>query len=149
MARGLVTLRSILLPASLLICAALARADDEGVAVAKKLAASTVTVRASAPESEPGKSPEVTVFSGVSLGEGLIVTFSSAPDTWRYRLTLPGGAQTEGGLRVKDLYSGLSILEISQKDLPGLALAEELPDAGSTLYTAAAAGIEKPVVSRG
>ena len=30
-----------------------------------------------------------------------------------------------------------------------MALAEELPDAGSTLYTAAAAGIEKPVVSRG
>jgi hypothetical protein len=28
-------------------------------------------------------------------------------------------------------------------------LAEELPDAGSTVYTAAAAGIEKPVVSRG
>ena len=83
MARGPVTLRRTFVLASLLACPALARADDEGVAVAKKLAASTVTVRASAPESEPGKSPEVTVFSGVSLGDGLIVTFSSPPDTWR------------------------------------------------------------------
>jgi S1-C subfamily serine protease len=79
----------------------------------------------------------------------LIVTFSSAPDTWRYRLTLPDGTQAEASPRVKDLYSGLSILEISQRELPGLALADDLPDAGSTVYTAAAAGIEKPVVSRG
>src|SRR5437867_13398060 len=100
----------LLLPAAL----SAARADDDGVAVAKKLAAATVTVRASAPESEPGKPADVTVFSGVSLGEGLIVTFSSAPETWRYRLTLPHGTQADGGLRVKDLYSGLSVLEIPQ-----------------------------------
>ncbi len=121
------------------------RADSEGVAVAKKLAAATVTVRAS----EPGKTDDVTVFSGVSLGDGLVATFSSAPETWRYRLTLPDGTQADGELRVRDLYSGLIVLQIPQKDLPGLTLAGELPDAGSTLYTAAAAGIDKPVLSRG
>src|SRR5262245_61491457 len=91
--------RTILVVVSLFLGMALrtavVRADDEGVTVAKKLAASTVTVRASAPESEPGKTPEVTVFSGVSLGGGLIVTFSSAAETWRYRLTLPDGTQVE------------------------------------------------------
>ncbi len=125
--------------------AAPALAENEGVAVAKKLAAATVTVRAS----EPGKTADVTVFSGVSLGGGLVATFSSAPETWRYRLTLPDGSQADGELRVRDLYSGLIVLEIPQKDLSGLTLADELPDAGSTLYTAAAAGIEKPVLSRG
>ena len=126
-----------------------ARAEEDGVAVAKKLAAATVTVRAISPESEGGKPAEVTVFSGVSLGGGLIVTYSTAPDSWSYRLTLPDGSQADGLMSVKDLYSSLVILEIRQTDLPGLTLAEELPDAGSTLYTAAAAGIEKPVVSRG
>jgi S1-C subfamily serine protease len=144
------TLRQVLVAAIVLAgAAAPGRAADPGIAVAKKLAAATVTVRATAPTSEPGKAPDVTVFSGISLGEGLIVTFSSAPDTWRYRLTLPDGTQAEASPRVKDLYSGLSILEISQRELPALALADDLPDAGSTVYTAAAAGIEKPVVSRG
>jgi putative serine protease PepD len=140
------TLRSTLILGLLaLSLAAPALAESEGVAVAKKLAVATVTVRAS----EPGKADDVTVFSGVSLGGGLVVTFSSAPETWRYRLTLPDGSQADGELRVRDLYSGLIVLEIPQKDLPGLALADELPDAGSTLYTAAAAGIDKPVLSRG
>jgi S1-C subfamily serine protease len=139
----------ILCPLLFFACATSWAADDEGVSVAKKLAAATVTVRASAPESEPAKAPDVAVFSGVSLGEGLVVTFSSAPEGWRYRLTLPDGTQADGSPRVKDFYSGLTILEISHQKLPSLALADGMPEAGSTLFTAAAAGIEKPVVSRG
>jgi len=88
------------------------------------------------------------VFSGVSLGEGLIVTFSSAPDTWRYRLTLPGGAQTEGTARQRPLLSLKHPRDFAKRlARPGTGRRVARP--GSTLYTAAAAGIEKPVVSRG
>jgi S1-C subfamily serine protease len=121
----------------------------DGVAVAKKLFAATVTVRVTAPEAKPGEPAEVTVFSGVSLGKGLVVTFSSAPASWVYRCTLPDGAQADAELRVLDHYSGLRLLEISKHSLPGLEVIEEPPPEGSTLYTAAAAGIDKPVISRG
>jgi S1-C subfamily serine protease len=119
------------------------------VAIAKKLAAATVTCRVTPPETRKGEPADVTVFSGISLGKGLIVTFSSAPESWRYRFTLPDGGQADAELRVIDNYSGLRVLEIAKRDLPGLAVAAETPAAGSTLYTAAAAGLEKPVLSRG
>ncbi len=122
---------------------------SDGVAVVKKLRAITVTVRVSPRDVKSGKPSDVTVFTGVSLGKGLIITFGSAPSTWRYRLTLPDGAQADGKLRVIDRYSGLRLLEISQKDLPSLTPVSAVPPVGTTLYTAAAAGIDKPIVSRG
>jgi S1-C subfamily serine protease len=144
-------LRSTILVLFMCVLPAFARAAEtgDGVAIAKKLSAATVTVRLSSAEAKKGEPVDVTVYSGVSLGKGLIVTFSSAPVSSRYRFTLPDGAQAEGEVRVIDHYSGLRLLEMSKRDLPGLALADEVPPVGSTLYTAAAAGIEKPVVSRG
>jgi serine protease DegS len=96
---------------------------------------------------------EVTVCSGVSLGKGLIVTFHAMPAADapmpRFRITLPGGDQAEARLRVIDRHSGLVLLEIDDIDAPGLSLARAMSKVGSTVLTAAAAGIEEPAVSAG
>lgn len=153
-------------------------------AAAEKLIAATVTVRIavaaevpaaaaeriSEPKTEPKseqksdantetKTPrrpaeEITVCSGVSLGEGLIVTFFTPPGDLlsrhpRVRVTLPGGEQAEATIRVVDRYSNLLLLEIANKKLPGLMLAETPPKVGSAVLSAAAAGIEQPAVSLG
>ena len=67
----------------------------------------------------------------------------------RFRVTLGGGDQAEAQLRVIDRHSHLLLLEIENRELPGLALAGRLPKVGSTVLTAAAAGIEQPAVSLG
>lgn len=151
----------------------------DGAEITQKLWAATVTVRVTPPPAdEPARvdshessgetavafesKGEVSVFSGVGVGDGLLVTFSTAPAGSRYEIILPDGMQVEARLRVVDLFSGLSLLEMvppkPSKDtkasadapkLPGLALVDELPPVGSNIYSAAAAGIEKPVVSRG
>ncbi len=121
--------------------------------VTRKLWEATVTIRVGvASDTDPTKAvlASVTVSSGVSLGKGLVVTFSNAPAAARYRITLPRGDQAEAELRVVDFYSGLSLLEIDKpKNLPGLEPVETTPPVGSPVLTAAAAGIEKPVVSLG
>jgi S1-C subfamily serine protease len=111
----------------------------------------------------------VLVSSGVSLGSGLILTFSQlpAPDTNlptaeqsqspapvpspgpEYRVTLPDGEQAQAEPRVIDQYSGLVLLEIKQQGLPGLSLATQLPRIGGSVLSASAAGIDKPLVSLG
>lgn len=149
----------------------------DGAAIAKKLWAATVTVRVTPPAAEKSKetdpagegpeataqaASEVSVFSGVSLGDGLLVTFHTAPAGSRYEIILPDGGQFDAKLRVVDLFSGLSLLELAPAkpakgarsaakpaELTGLELVDELPAVGSNIYTAAAAGIEKPVISRG
>jgi S1-C subfamily serine protease len=96
---------------------------------------------------------EVTVFSGVSLGRGLIVTFHAMPEAeadWpRFRITLRGGDQAEATLCVLDRHSGLILLEIDNDQLPELTLARGAPKLGSAVLTAAAAGVESPAVSAG
>lgn len=96
----------------------------------------------------------VTVCSGVSLGSGLIVTFSHPaakddPQAVRYRITLPDGDQTKALPRVIDHFSSLTLLEISERSLPALEPNETSPRVGATLCTAAASGIEPPLVSIG
>ncbi len=151
-----------------LVCVGRAAAFDEEPSietVAERLAAATVTVRtvaAGETEQSPArraidedrrKDNEVTVTSGVSLGKGLIVTFHSLPLTAdalpRFRVTLGGGDQAEAQLCVIDQHSHLLLLEIGNRELPGLELAKQLPKVGSTVLTAAAAGIEQPAVSLG
>jgi S1-C subfamily serine protease len=95
----------------------------------------------------------VTVCSGVSVGERLVVTFaqvvsprSAAP---QFRVTLPDGQQSSAELRVVDRYSGLSLVELQDGDPPSLECADKLPKVGDTVYTAAGSGIEPPIVSRG
>jgi S1-C subfamily serine protease len=156
----------VLLPSLVLTLAASVSAappiDAEGVA--DKLLAATVTVRISAPKPTPiePEAPSKTMravdsiflASGVSLGRGLIVTFYNNPGPARFRATLPDGEQADADLRVTDDYSGLRLIEIANQRLPGLELAVENPQAetltiGMPVMTAAAMGIEKPVVSLG
>ena len=103
------------------------------------------------------------VSSGVSLGKGRILSFSQVPAhasrsanstkaqaaKTEYRVTLSDGEQAAAQPRVIDQYSGLILLEIDRKDLPGLKVAEDLPAIGGTVLSASAAGIEKPLVSLG
>ncbi len=129
---------------------------DATEAAAAKLLASTVTVRIAAqqgqqqpPANKQNGSPAgVTVCSGVSLGNRLVVTFSRAAGS-RFRVTLPDGEQSEAEPRVFDSYSGLVLLEIDRDGPPGLQPADRLPAVGGAVLTAAASGIEKPVVSLG
>lgn len=91
----------------------------------------------------------VTVCSGVSLGERMVVTFCTSPVDSRFRVTFPDGEQSPGELRVIDRYSGLSLLEIDVDDLPGLELCDELPKIGGYILTASGEGIEQPAISQG
>jgi S1-C subfamily serine protease len=96
---------------------------------------------------------DVTVCSGVSLGNRLVVTFAQVPSPRvsvpQFKVTLPDGQQSSAEVRVVDQYSGLSLLECPNGDLPGLDCCETPSKVGDTVYTAAASGIEPPVVSRG
>jgi S1-C subfamily serine protease len=108
---------------------------------------------APAAASAPGASTNVTVCSGVSVGQRLVVTYaqvasprSAAP---QFRVTLPDGEQSSAELRVADLYSGLNLLELQKGDLPSLECATKSPKVGDTIMTASASGIEPPIISRG
>ncbi|MBL9123972.1 MAG: trypsin-like peptidase domain-containing protein [Planctomycetaceae bacterium] len=92
---------------------------------------------------------QISVSSGVSLGDGLIVTFSRLSSAAQYRLTLPDGEQAQATLLVQDLYSGLCLLKTDAQGLPALKLATSTPAIGAWLMTAAAAGIDRPLVSQG
>lgn len=163
-------MRSSRLLLSLLFCctaAALARGDETPSfkAAAEKLQAATITVRVStvvvtrpdegitkeegAKPDVPKLAPRVAVFSGVSLGGGQAVAPLSVGSSGRIRITLSGGEQTEAKARVLDEYSGLALLDLEKKDVPGLDLAEALPGVGAWVLSAAAWGVEKPVVSLG
>jgi serine protease Do len=126
----------------------------------EQLQAATVTVRVAAPPADAAKPdsngasseptvPRVTVFSGVSLGGGLLVAPLFASSDSRIRITLPGGDQAEARARVLDEYSGLALLEMDKRDVPGVELCETPPKVGSWVISAAAWGVEKPVVSLG
>jgi S1-C subfamily serine protease len=125
-------------------------------AIAARLAETTVTVRVSAPRpsAAAGEAPQpvaadVTVASGVSLGQGHVVTFVAAPADSRFRVTLADGGQAEADVRVIDMHSGLTLLGIENQDLPALSLAAGVPSVGAPVLTAAASGIERPLVSLG
>ena len=97
----------------------------------------------------PEPAGRVTVCSGVSLGKGLVVTYVSASQNDRIRITAPGGDQAEARLRVVDRYSGLSLLETDRRESPGLDIADQLPEAGAWIVSGAAWGTEQPAVSVG
>ncbi|MGC4002799.1 MAG: S1C family serine protease [Pirellulales bacterium] len=169
-----------LVPLALFLCTALlcpartsANEQMNFEPAAEKLTAGTVTVRISTPREavgEPSKSidvskstagvpapkpiEEITVRSGVLLGDGLVATFFAAPADLldappRVRVTLPGGEQANARIAVVDRVSQLTLLEIPNKHAAGLALAKETPKAGAWILTAAAAGVEAPAVSIG
>jgi S1-C subfamily serine protease len=153
----------LLLSLVLLAASGSAAGPMDAEAVADKLLATTVTVRISAPKpvvaaDQPAESLQgvdsIFLASGVSLGRGLIVTFYNQPGPVRFRATLPDGEQADAQLLVTDDYSGLRLIEIGNQRLPGLELAVQNPTSrdlsiGMPVMTAAAMGIEKPVVSLG
>lgn len=146
--------------------------------VAEKLQSATVTVRilsrrpiaepSGATSTDPSSKKEgdaataaapkyaadITVCSGVAVGHGFVVTHddirasrTAAAD--RYRITLPDGKQAKARLAVVDQYSQLHLLETDQSDLAGMSVAKAVPKVGARVMSAAAAGIDKPVVSIG
>jgi len=125
-------------------------AEPDTQALARQLSAATVTVRVTVPPEEG-----VVVSSGVSLDDGYVVTFSNHPGNAEYRVTLPDGAQAVAEARVIDLYSGLTLLQLRPQQgqempqLGKLSAANEVPPVGAVIVTAAASGLEQPVVSRG
>jgi len=124
---------------------------------ATQLREATVTVRvhrfAKVPEKrgKPKAAGRVTVCSGVSVGDGMIVTFVNASGGARIRVTLPDGKQAEASPRVIDHYSGLTLLDTGVRNLKSVSLGTKkaMPKVGGWVLSAAAWGIEKPVVSFG
>lgn len=123
---------------------------ERAVSLAKK---ATVTVRVTsvADQSEEGRAgePQVTVFSGVVVGSHLIVTPLLTQDAAAIRVTLPGGAQATARAAVLDEYSGLALLEADGPELTPLALASQLPEAGTWVISAAGWGVESPAIAFG
>ncbi len=119
---------------------------------AKLIQAATVTVRVTSPGSSDelaDSAPKISVFTGVSLGDGLIVTPLFTSEKANVRITLVGGEQAKAQPRIADEPSGLFLLQADRKDIPGLKLAKDTPSVGSWVISAAGWGVEKPVVSFG
>ncbi len=157
----------IVVSAWVAVAAPIASRADEASSedAASRLSAATVTVRilsgknetAAEKPAEPAEAhagESVTVCTGICVGPGLIATFVS-PDQQaeqpsnRFRITLPDGEQARAALRVVDHYCGLILLEVSGDGFSPLVQSEAAPKVGSAVLSAAAAGVEKPVVSLG
>lgn len=101
------------------------------------------------PPSTTSSVPAVTVCSGVCVREGRVITAAMAGSDTRIRLTLPGGKQADAKVQVIDEYSGLALLKADTKTLQPLAPAEQSVAVGGNVLTAAAWGVEQPLVSQG
>jgi S1-C subfamily serine protease len=152
-----------------LTCSSLRAMENDLEKAAEQLSAATCTVRIAVSKEHTPKSTttaaeqtteprraaeEITVCTGVSLGDGLLVTFFPAPTDLldhppRVRVTLPGGEQATAQPRVVDRTSQLLLLEVTNAKLPALKFAVQTPKVGGQLLTAAAAGVEAPAVSVG
>lgn len=78
-----------------------------------------------------------------------MITAAIAGSDTRIRLTLPGGIQADAKVQVIDEYTGLALLKADTKALVPLASAEKAPTVGGNVMTAAAWGVEQPLVSQG
>ena len=142
----------------LLFLAAFAGAEEaapSGQTSADKVQRATVTVRIwSVKDEAEAKSDKdsprtVTVCSGVFVRKDLVITAAFLGSDASVRLTLPGGKQAPAQLLAIDEYSGLALLKTdAQRDLP-LQCASATPAVGEELLTAAAWGVEEPLLSRG
>ena len=132
--------------------------DGAWEAAAQKAQQATTTVRiwsSVRPEPPEGAAaegetlPAVTVCSGVCVRDGRVVTAALAGSDTRIRLTLPGGTQADAKVQLIDEYSGLALLKADTKGLAPLAAADTPPKVGGNVLTAAAWGVEQPLVSQG
>lgn len=157
------TLTSAMLVVAILAAATLARAQQlppledaaetaqSGVATVRVLdmvAADTDTDDPLQPTAS-GTRPRVTVCTGICVEKGWVVAPAFAGSDSQIRLTLPGGDQSQGRLRVIDEYSGLALIEADTKHLVPLTPAKDPIKVGAWVMSAAAWGAEKPVVSLG
>ncbi len=135
-------------------------ADDQLVErAAATVVDATVLVRMCCPPAQtvakPANGPNaklqisISVCSGVSLGNGLIVTSLRPVPSARFRITLPGGDRIDAQLRVVDDFSSLVMLEIENRKLPSITLTDKRTNVGSRSLSAAAWGVDMPVVSQG
>ncbi len=96
-----------------------------------------------------GAAARVTVYTGILLGHGHVVTSVAIGVNHAIRVTLPGGAQAAGHVRAVDEYAGLTLLEIDNHDLPGIPMASAPLAPGAWVVSGAGWGAEKPVISFG
>lgn len=117
---------------------------------AKELLNSVVTVRVPVAGNTANKEePRVIVCSGVIVDPHWVVTPVFAGADSQVRLTLPGGRQVTGRVRVLDEYSGLAMVRLDEPVMHSLRLAAKLAPVGSWVLSAAGWGVERPVVSLG
>jgi len=143
----------LLIPLLALSASAQEGASPNFEAAAAKLQAATATVRIWAAENQPNENNKalpasVTVCSGVCVREGKVVTAAFAGSDSRIRLTLAGGAQATATLQLIDEFSGLALLKCDTTGLTPVKPAEAAPRVGQELLSAAAWGLEKPLVAR-
>lgn len=127
-------------------------AFEDAAAIAQ---ASVATMRILNPVVDSGEAnesaprPRVTVCTGVCVEEGWLVTPAFAGSDTQIRLTLPGGQQSQGQLRVIDEYSGLALVQADTHDLKPIKFAAAPAKVGAWVMSSAAWGIEQPVISLG
>lgn len=132
-------------------------AEHEGwQKAAEKLQRATVTVRVSNPEGDKDElesnsdaGPKISVCSGVFVAEKLVMTSVRAGSDSTIRVTLSGGGQATGKLRVIDQFSQMVLLEVDREAPAILKPQETVPAVGSSVMTASAWGAEKAIVSLG
>ncbi|ADB17870.1 PDZ/DHR/GLGF domain protein [Pirellula staleyi DSM 6068] len=118
------------------------------MSAAECLSKSTVTIRIASPATSKSDTA-VEVCTGVCVAEKMVITSAQVGTDSKIRLTSPGGSQAEASVRVVDEFSGLLLLEATKLSAPALELGDGNPVAGDEIYTAAAWGIEAPVLARG
>lgn len=159
-------LLSTILTLSLLLAATVTRAMDtpslEDAAAAAQASVATVRildhlVETTTDTAEKDKEKDkdkttrqrVTVCTGVCVEKNWIVAPAFAGSDSQIRMTLPGGQQSQGQLRVIDEYTGLALIEADTYTLKAMKFAKEQPKVGSWVLSAAAWGSEQAVISLG
>lgn len=141
--------------AAIAFVASWASAADSWEQPAKQLQATTVTIRVSGPEGDAEAvgdekdMHQVSVCSGIFVAPKLLVTSTLVGSDSTIRITLAGGAQAKGSLRVVDEFSRLVLLEVDEAQAAVLTINDEIPVAGAAVMTASAWGTEKAIVSQG
>ena len=112
-----------------------------------RLEQSALTEDARTPTDRP--SEQIAVFTGVCLENRLVVTPMGYRPSSRVRITLSDGEQCQAIPVVIDEFTGLALLRIDRDPPATLPLAQALPHVGEWVVSAAAWGVEKPVISYG
>ncbi len=91
----------------------------------------------------------IIVCSGVIVSKRFVVAPVFGGSDSIIRVTLPHGLQARGTMRVIDEYSGLALVRLDRDVPAGMELADQLPDVGAWVLSAAGWGSDEPVVSLG